>query len=513
MTTKPESILTIPAPAQSIHITPEMIAEAMAKQPPAPAKPTVVKPRSTTPQPPTKIQNTDGQGLVLGPTSLTVNKDDLYRYYFTIANGKVEVYYSGEFMCTLGLEETCGMLTGLVNLVLENLPCNFSSEGTNSCDVYSMRSFFDNITRGMCQVAEWCTDGTEAIAADENNLYAYDLSVKDINSLSPDWEPFSPTKISKQEPDTKTSPFPLTASKLAELQDQLVAKGPVQVYGANTQELLESYFGKEYIASLSATEYYELIDELYISGLADAVKEDTPDTAAQIEDRIVDAEYDDYNYGSEYSKAYPYTKNDYTFDDDDWSLGECIWYPGCDEDPDDETVIGIYDPNTERVSVCYSNLQGYPVNATPTNRVDAYPTAFMDITVDVTSFSRALVCELPRILNNIGLMNEIGPSVKSISAASIYALLATDPNINRYGSTAGPLKRIAFGTNTTYLAFRKLIGNLVAQLIGIHTVPKTMGMAYAELLDTMQAIYAGVDCALYAAYMDFRNKCLSKNVV
>ena len=104
---------------------------------------------------------------------------------------------SKEYGVELSREEACGVLTGLINLVLENLPCNQYAKGAIEASKLELVEMFDNITSGMCQLAEKPDAGQccGCKAAVENNLYAYAGAAS--NRLSKTFKPYAEAALSK----------------------------------------------------------------------------------------------------------------------------------------------------------------------------------------------------------------------------------------------------------------------------------------------------------------------------
>ena len=512
--TNNKPLLTIPPTSTSVRITPEMIQDIMAKHPSTSnvgsgSEDMYRKTTAKHVHPPIKNNvvdyHSDGQYLVLGPTSIPIVQKDRSRFCFVGEDGMINIYYDGKSCGTsLTLNGAAGLLTGLLNLIIENLPCNYAYGGADEVNEADLRDYLHNITHGVCQFAESCTNDDTvdtSVAVEENNLYAYNITTQG-NTLDSTWEPYSPTHLNK---NITPEPAKTLVVNTDDIQTKLAQVNPEDLYSNSTHQLLASYFGEEYLATLTAVEYYELIDELYMSGVAsiNTKQQDPSDVLEEGPIEIVHDEYEDFHYGK--TQVQNNLVNPYE------DLGDCLWYPDCGETPDDETIVGIYNSETDTVKPCYSDAYGYPVEPKGLNRSDMYPTAFMDITVDAITFTRSLLAEIPEILIRAGLMVEIGPTIKSITSASLYAVLSTDPNINQYGTTAGMFKRIAFGTHTTYVQFRYLVGNILAQLMGVNIQLKNENtIVSAEIIDILDEIYSGVDNAIYTAYIDFRRNFIQR---
>ena len=278
-TNNPEPIMTVGAPVESFIITPEMIAAAEAKA----AEEKAAREKAA-PQPATKTvaerhksecrhlasrwqSNELGQAMVvdsLGETFVVPTKGR-FTVSMTGASemGVIARYgdVSKEYGVELSREEACGVLTGLINLVLENLPCNQYAKGAIEASKLELVEMFDNITSGMCQLAENLMPDNVAVckAAVENNLYAYAGAAS--NRLSKTFKPYAEADTIENRTVENHTPFTkdektaaldnLNASSIEEMLVKMVKTPESDLYSVTVKRILDDAFGEDFRKNLS----------------------------------------------------------------------------------------------------------------------------------------------------------------------------------------------------------------------------------------------------------------------
>lgn len=532
-TNNPEPIMTVGAPVESFIITPEMIAAAEAKA----AEEKAAREKAA-PQPTAKSvaerhkdecrhlaarwqNNGRGQAMVvdslgetfMGPTDgrFTVSMTGASEMGVIARYGNVSKEYGVE----LSREEACGVLTGLINLVLENLPCNQYAKGAIEASKLELVEMFDNITSGMCQLAENLMPDNVAVckAAVENNLYAYAGAAS--NRLSKTFKPYAEAAtIEHHTPATQDEKNDaldkLQATSIEEMLVKMVKIPEADIYSVTVKRILDEAFGEDFIDSLTAGEYYDLIDNLYAMaknkypGLVPAT--DPAEAEFPQEDTVVEViedEYDDYymRYAHPYSDHYYNGYDPYEDEIDDAEEYE-IWTPASEWNIENDSPIGFVGTDG-RVQTMRCDLQGYPMNRNEEHSRNSYPVFASDMVLPVIDFAKELKLNLTDAIVEMQLSDELGDVVANISPAQLYAIMVSDSDLMRYNNTTSTFREISFGVVTTYTRLRNRIVVILSELLGLN-IETNNDFAACEILDIQDGIQLSVDKAAYGAYVAYR---------
>ena len=542
-TNNPEPIMTVGAPVESFIITPEMIAAAEAKA----AEEKVAREKAAS-HPATKTvaerhksecrhlaarwqSNELGQAMVV---------DSLGETFVVPTNGRFTVSMTGasemgviarygdvskEYGVELSREEACGVLTGLINLVLENLPCNQYAKGAIEASKLELVEMFDNITSGMCQLAENLMPDNVAVckAAVENNLYAYAGAAS--NRLSKTFKPYAEADTIENrtiENHRYENPIPvihdekndaldkLNASSIEEMLVKMVKIPESDLYSVTVKRILDDAFGEDFIDSLTASEYYDLIDNLYAMaknkypGLVpatDPAEAESPQEDTVVE--VIDDEYDDFymRYSHPYSDHYYNGYDPYEDEIDDADEYE-IWTPIAEWNIDNDSPIGFVGTDG-RVHTMRCDLQGYPMNRNEEHSRNSYPVFASDMVLPVVDFAKELKLNLTDAIVEMQLSDELGDVVANISPAQLYAIIVSDSELMMYNNTNSTFREISFGVGTNYTRLRNRIVVILSELLGLN-IETNNDFAACEILDIQDGIQLSVDKAAYGAYVAYR---------